>query len=144
MVINNFPTGQILKAISLRECKDFEGNELCLEQIKFIFENEIVTLLPIIDTDEIEVNQEENTNLISDNSDYFQYFLGKKLMAIWICENDQGYQDQVIFAFDNLHPSIVFVSEGSVLKVFICQQIKVINNSVQNLDQINLKQPSFI
>lgn len=45
-------------------------------------------------------------------------------MTVWVCENDQGYRDQVIFAFEYLHPSIAFVAEGSVLKAFRYEQIK--------------------
>lgn len=46
-----------------------------------------------------------------------------KLMNVWVCENQQGYQDQVIFAFDSLHPCITFMTEGSVIKPFVYQQI---------------------
>jgi hypothetical protein len=42
---------------------------------------------------------------------------------VWVCENQQGYQDQVILAFEQLHPTIAFIAEGSVLKVFRYQQI---------------------
>lgn len=132
MVINEFPTGQILQAIEIKECQDFDNNELCLEQVQLIFENQTITLLPIIDTDEIEIVQQENQSNNADQSVYFQSFVNKKLMAVWVCENDQGYQDQVIFAFDNLHPSLAFISEGSVLKVFTHQQLKVTIN--QNLN----------
>jgi hypothetical protein len=132
MVINEFPTGQILQAISIIECQDFETNELCLEQVQLIFEKESLTLLPIIDTDEIEIIQKENNSKIVDTSFYFTPFLCQKLMGVWLCENDQGYQDQVIFAFNNLHPSLAFISEGSVLKVFTYQQIKTITNQKQN------------
>ncbi|WP_217360052.1 DUF6334 family protein [Anabaena sp. UHCC 0253] len=44
-------------------------------------------------------------------------------MAVWICENDQGYKDQVILAFESLHPHIAFVAEGSVIKAFLSQQV---------------------
>lgn len=140
MVINEFPIGQNLKSISIIECQDFETNELCLEQVQLIFENQIITLLPIVDTDEIEIIQQENnySNNNLDISSYFQSFLDKKLMTVWLCENDQGYQDQVIFAFDNLHPSITFISEGSVLKVFTYQQIKTITNQPQNYKPIQV------
>ncbi len=44
-------------------------------------------------------------------------------MDVWVCSNSQGYQDQVIFAFEHLHPSLAFVAEGSTLKVFGFQQV---------------------
>lgn len=49
--------------------------------------------------------------------------LGIKLMSVWMCKNVQGYQDQIIFAFKTLHPTITFLAEGSVIKVFMHQQV---------------------
>ncbi|NET60797.1 MAG: hypothetical protein F6K47_33080 [Symploca sp. SIO2E6] len=48
-----------------------------------------------------------------------QSFLGKQLMTVWVCENDQGYRYQVILAFEYLHPSLIFVAEGSVITAFL-------------------------
>jgi Family of unknown function (DUF6334) len=50
--------------------------------------------------------------------------LGQRLQTIWVCDNSQGYQAQVILAFGQLYPTIAFVAEGSVLKVFTYQQVK--------------------
>ncbi|GAP97914.1 hypothetical protein NIES2104_44670 [Leptolyngbya sp. NIES-2104] len=49
--------------------------------------------------------------------------IGKKLQTVWQCENAQGYQDQIIFAFGQLQPSVTFLAEGSVLKVFQSQSL---------------------
>ena len=143
MVINEFPIGQTLLGVSTQEDQEFEGDELCLDQVKLYFEDTEhkitwITLSPLVDTDEIDVKIEKNTKKptkknphppfhadgnIGNNQLFSSLVLGTKLMAVWICENDQGYKDQVIFAFESLHPQIAFVAEGSVIKAFINQQI---------------------
>lgn len=119
MATDEFPIGQTLTAISIVEDKEFSGKELCFDKIQLFFPDTTVTLLPIADTDEIEIIQETITTPDSVNTpSWCQFLLGKKLMTVWVCENDQGYRDQVIFAFEYLHPTIAFIAEGSVLKAF--------------------------
>jgi len=119
MATDEFPIGQPLTAVSILEDKEFSSNELCLDKIQFFFQDTTVTVLPIADTDEIEIIQETNNIPLAKNTpSWCQSLLGKKLMTVWICENDQGYRDQVIFAFEYMRPSIAFVAEGSVLKAF--------------------------
>ncbi len=137
MEINDFPIGQKLNAITVIEEQDFNNNELCLDKIQLFFEDIMLTLSPIIDTDEIEIISEYHHNNYELNApDWCQKFLGKKLMNIWICENNQEYQDQIILAFENLHPSISFISEGSVIKVFTYQQVSAIINQNKKLCQV--------
>jgi hypothetical protein len=58
-------------------------------------------------------------------------------MTVWVCDNDQGYQDQIVFAFGYLRPSLAFVSEGSVIKVFNYEQIyRVFPNSKLHHNQV--------
>ncbi len=124
MAINDFPIGQALTAVSIFEDKEFAGNELCCDKVQLFFENIALTLLPIIDTDEIEITQESNVAVSAAQTPFWcQNLLGKKLMTLWVCENDQGYQDQVIFAFGNLRPCVAFIAEGSVIKAFRHEQI---------------------
>jgi len=143
MVINEFPIGQTLLGVSTQEDQEFDGDELCLDQVKLYFEDTEhkitwITLSPIVDTDEINVKIEKNPKKptkknphppfhadgnISNNQLLSSLVLGTKLMAVWICENDQGYKDQVILAFESLHPRMAFVAEGSVIKAFLNQQI---------------------
>lgn len=124
MATHEFPIGQLLTAVSIVEYKEF-GSDECLDQVKLSFQDTTITLLPLADTDEIEVLQENTTvSSLADTPFWCKSFLGKKLMTVWVCENDQGYRDQVIFAFEYLHPSIAFVAEGSVLKAFRYEQIK--------------------
>ena len=137
MLINDFPIGQKLNAVTVIEDKEFNNNELCLDKIQLFFEDVVMTLSPIIDTDEIEITQEyHHNNYELKTPDWCEQFLGKKLMNIWVCENNQEYQDQIILAFDNLHPSISFISEGSVIKVFTYQQVKSIINQNKKLCQV--------
>lgn len=128
MVCNEFPIGQELKALSITEDKEFQSDELCFSKVQFIFKDTAITLTPIIDTDEIDITQESNVNFSTvDTPIWCKHFLGKKLMTLWVCENDQGYQDQVIFAFENLHPSISFVAEGSAIKAFRQEAVRVVS-----------------
>lgn len=134
MAINNFPIGQILIGIDVIEDKDFSGNEYYLEKITLFFENKMIILSPISDTDEIEImSKDYNNHGQKINTPFWgQSFVNKKLMTVWICDNDQGYQDQVIFALGYLKPSLAFVSEGSTIKVFKSEQIyrTILNNNL--------------
>jgi len=146
MVINEFPIGQTLLGVSTQEDQEFEGDELCLDQVKLYFEDTEhkitwITLSPLVDTDEIDVKIEKNTKKPTKKNPHPPFhadgnignnqlaklatslFQSTRLMAVWICENDQGYKDQVILAFESLHPNIAFVAEGSVIKAFLNQQI---------------------
>jgi|GEM_PF-2053025 len=144
MAINEFPIGQRLIGVSTIEDQEFDGNELCLNEVNFYFEDTedritVVTLLPIIDTDEIKVIIEEAIkegtkvyakSSVGNNKLLFSLALGVKLMSVWVCENIQGYQDQVIFAFQTLHPSITFLAEGSTIKVFVHEQVYKTENEL--------------
>lgn len=127
MVENELPIGSILKEVSIIEDQEFGGEELCCDRIQLIFQDAAVILQPLADTDEIEIvisaaPSSLSSTLISSPT-WCSSLLGKKLQMLWVCENHQGYRDQVIFAFEQLHPSIAFIAEGSVLKVFRYQQI---------------------
>ncbi len=129
MATDEFPIGQPLTAVSILEDKEFSSNEICLDKIQLFFQDSTITLLPIADTDEIEIIQENINTLSEENTpSWCQSLLGKKLMTVWICENDQGYRDQVIFAFEYMRPSIAFVAEGSVLKAFRHEPIYCVNS----------------
>ncbi|MBD2678054.1 MULTISPECIES: DUF6334 family protein [Nostoc] len=133
MAINEFPIGQRLIGVSTIRDVEYEGDELCLDEVNLYLEDTehkitVVTLLPIADTDEIKVIIEEaikENNQVSAKSYNLlpSLALGVKLMSVWVCENVQGYQDQVIFAFETLHPTITFLAEGSVIKVFMHEQV---------------------
>lgn len=130
MEINEYPIGQELTAVSVTEDKEFKSDELCFDKVHFIFKDTAIILTPIIDTDEIEISQESNISFSVVNTPVWcKHFLGKKLMTLWVCENDQGYRDQVIFAFDNLRPSISFVAEGSAIKAFRQEPVRVVDTA---------------
>lgn len=119
MQANKFPIGETLLGVSLSEYTEFNTPELCLEQLQLIFAKKIISLRPLEDSDEIEVAiKPYSKNVTAILIDDPFSLKGKKLQSVWLCENNQGYLDQIIFAFDNLQPTIAFVAEGSVLKVF--------------------------
>ncbi|MGK7904420.1 MAG: DUF6334 family protein [Hormoscilla sp.] len=123
-MVDEFPIGETLTEVSIVEYKEFGGDELCLDKVQLIFPDRTVILQPLADTDEIEIILKSTTlTSLTNHPTWCSSLLGKKLQTVWVCENDQGYQDQIIFAFDRLHPSIAFIAEGSVLKAFHCEQI---------------------
>ena len=123
MAEDDFPAGCILTEVSVIEDREFGGDE-CLDQVQLIFQDTKVILRSLADTDEIEIMHKTTTASFPTNTPaWCSQFLGKKLQTVWVCENLQGYRDQIVFAFDRLHPSIAFVAEGSVLKVFCYEQV---------------------
>lgn len=125
MAINEFPIGEPLKSVSIVEYKEDGGDNLCLDKVQLFFEKTSVTLLPLADSDEIEIIQEHLAYFEpAVTPSWCRNFLGKKLMTVWVCKNDQGYQDQVIFAFEYLRPSLSFIAECSSILVFQCQPLK--------------------
>ncbi|WP_124975291.1 DUF6334 family protein [Aphanothece sacrum] len=138
MINNKFPIGQTLTGVTVIEDKDFGGNELCLEQVKLLFLEQTIILLPISDTDEIKIIKENKVDkYITNSPSWCESFINKKLMTVWVCDNDQGYQDQVIFAFGYLRPSLAFVSEGSVIKVFNYEPIyRVLSDTKLQYNQV--------
>lgn len=92
-----------------------------------MFEQTVLVLRAIPDTDEIRLTVEAASggppSPAADIPVWSQPLVGKKLQSIWQCDNSQGYRDQICFAFDTLAPTVAFVCEGSVLKVFCYRQV---------------------
>jgi hypothetical protein len=115
--------------MSFLQDRELEFDKLTLDSISFYFDHyKIIELNPIGDTDEIEIklislpdkNKDRNIPIeeMPPNDNWFKTFINQKIQYIGLCTNNQGYQDQVIFAFGYCTPSVDFVSENSVLKVF--------------------------
>lgn len=136
MVENNFDSiiGCTLKNIVIIEDRELDLDEVALDSVGFYFDNyNVIELNPVVDTDEINIkfisiqdrNKNDSITLSSvigeaqkQHYSWSAELIDKKIQAIWLCTNHQGYQDQIIFAFDYFSPSISFVAEDSVLKVF--------------------------
>jgi hypothetical protein len=133
MVENELPIGSILKEVSIVEDQEFGSAELCLDRVQLIFQDTAVILQPLADTDEIEIisssvpsltNQapsSPDSTLITSPTWYssllvksFRWYGSVKLSRV---------SRSNCFAFEQFHPSIAFIAEGSVLKVFRYQQI---------------------
>ncbi|MDM8519438.1 DUF6334 family protein [Anaerolineales bacterium HSG6] len=119
VVSDEFPISYNLTGISVVENKIFGGKNLLLEEVNLFFAevNKVIKLRPLGDTDEIEITQQTVTNVSTGAPYWGETFIGKQLQAIWVCDNNQGYQDMVIFGFDWLRPSLTFISEVSMLVV---------------------------
>jgi hypothetical protein len=131
MVGNNneeFPRGYYLTGVSVVEYTESGGLDLELDEVHLLFDQiqRMVTLKPISATDEVEIIHQPTPNPppTINTPDWMQPFVGKKLGAVWVCDNQQGYQDLVIFAFQYLQPNIGFLAEGSVLKVVRHEMVK--------------------
>lgn len=127
MVTVNLPIGEILMGVSIIENTEIESHEIRLDQVKLFFQNTALTLQPLPDTDEVEITQEPIDSPLNTNTNntpsWCRQFLGKMLQTAWICENAQNYQDQVIFAFEFLTPTLAVVAEGSALNVLRFEKI---------------------
>lgn len=123
-VKNRFPIGHPLMGISIVQETEFGGDELCLDRVELIFQKQTIVMMPISETDEIEIETQSTiSSSLINNQNWGDFLIGKKLQMVWICKNSQGYKDQIIFAFDRLHPTIAFIAEGSVIKAFQYKQI---------------------
>ncbi len=129
MVENDLPIGAPLLSILAIADSTFTQPELCFDQLQFIFATQTLILSAIADTDEIKLSQtvtvqggDQGGDVPS--PDWARSLLGQKLQTLWTCENAQGYQDQIVLAFGQLHPSVTILAEGSVLKVFQNQPLQ--------------------
>jgi hypothetical protein len=128
---NEFPIGHPLVSVLVKEDREFGGNDLCLDEVCFVFPEATILLQPISDTDEIQITSVPTIASTQGVAPVWcEALLGQRLQTAWVCDNSQGYQDQVILAFGQLHPTIAFVAEGSTLKVFAYQQVKKNTGSI--------------
>lgn len=75
----------------------------------------------ITETDEIGIellpDNAANDLKALDSDSWLNRMIGLQLQSVWICDNEQGYRDLVVLAFEHLMPNVAFVSEGSALKL---------------------------
>ncbi|MDB5033810.1 MAG: hypothetical protein JWQ98_1051 [Chlorobi bacterium] len=114
----DFPFGDKLVAIEGKIDKR-STSDMCFDEITVVFEEKTIVLLPLPDTDEIniEVVPTIKSSKRRKRHQLFPILSGKALLGVWICNNDQGYQDLMVLAFEYLQPNIGVLAEGSVLKV---------------------------
>ena len=134
-IIDQIPLNQPLISIVEHQDTEFETDELCLDRLDLIFPNYQLTILPVTETDEIEISiqpnrGEDNTvNLVlrealrAATRNWWEPLLHQTLQMLWLCQNQQGYTDQLIFAFETLQPTLGILAEGSVLKPFYMRSI---------------------
>ncbi|MDM8519437.1 DUF6334 family protein [Anaerolineales bacterium HSG6] len=138
---NEFPISYHLTTVSVIEDKLFGGKELELDKVQLFFEevNTVITLKPLPDTDEIEISQQiiSQPFLTEPVPSWCQPFIGQQLQALWVCDNNQDYQDMVVFGFGWLRPSLTFVCEASVLLVLTHN---VMNREPHQIQRIGKKQ----
>lgn len=124
--INNH-FGEKLSRVLVKQATDFISldNYVLADEIIFLLEKGFIQILPIIDTDELVVEFFDLNETINFNEfeTFSTHFTGRGLSAIWNCVNTNGYSDLFIISFNNLHPSLLVLSEGSSLKLFDANQL---------------------
>lgn len=118
--------GEKLSKVLIKRNAIFEStdNHIFADEIYFVFKNDCLYISPITESDEIGfeiLNISENKSLDQLENILLQ-FNDKKLGEFWNCTNSRDYFDAFILGFDRLHPSIIILSEGSVLKIFQAKQ----------------------
>ena len=129
-IIDQIPLNQPLISIVEHQDTEFETDELCLDRLDLIFPNYQLTILPVTETDEISIqpnrgvyNTVNQAALRAATRNFWEPLLHQTLQMIWLCQNQQGYTDQLIFAFETLQPTLGILAEGSVLKPFYMRSI---------------------
>jgi hypothetical protein len=101
---------------------DFEtsNNEILADEVIIDLGEQLISIIPLIDTDELEVRIFEASEYVKNTNSkpVFKKYTGAKLSYTWDAVNTKGYKDVFMMAFDNLIPAIMVLSEGSVLKLF--------------------------
>lgn len=89
--------------------------------VLFAFEAGGLELRPLPDTDELSLSFINKPLLHAANNDFQQYQIGQrdwKFQMYWRCQNANGYDDMIVLGFQDLHPNLIILSEGSSLKFF--------------------------
>jgi len=116
-----YQISEILESIYVWEDQVLKMKEPSYDKVILNFRNNSVVLEPLPDTDEISLTVKRRKDINFDGGLRIDNnCIGKKLCTIWECKNSQEYTDMIIFSFEYLRPSIGFLCEGSVLKLFRC------------------------
>jgi hypothetical protein len=126
MVESDLLIGQTLQGIRTIAETDFTTDTTYYALVELIFQDYAIVLKPILETDEIEITQIPNSSMETPTPAWGIKFLQQRLQTFWVSENAQGYQDQVSFALGSkLHPNLMFIAEGSAIKVFQCSPVEL-------------------
>lgn len=114
--MDNTVLGQKLQGINLKKSMFQSTEQIIAAEIEMVFETHKLVIRPLCDTDEVEYEY----ILLTENSPFeiFHPFSGRKLSSVWQCRNNNGYFDMLGIGFDELHPALLILSEGSSLKLF--------------------------
>jgi hypothetical protein len=117
---------QKITSIKMIPCEGFDNsdNELLADKIFIRCSKTSLVITPLCDTDELKIEEfKEELNVQQFHTeDILSEFVGAKVGYTWEGINSNGYLDVFIIACKNLHPSILILSEGSCLKLFLVKQ----------------------
>ena len=119
------PIGELLNGVSIIENTNHDSAEISLTQVKLYFQKKAIILQVVTETDEIDIVVEplDDSYRVNNTPKWCTEYINKMLQSVWICENNQKYQDQVIFAFEYITPSLSFVAEGSAMSVLKLEKV---------------------
>ncbi|XZF16352.1 DUF6334 family protein [Chitinophagaceae bacterium MMS25-I14] len=112
--------GKKLTSLKIIENTSYENaGWLLADKMLFCFDNLLLTLKPLTETDEISIEYTDLTKSIdgANYKDVFSEFIGHKFGNTWECTNLNGYFDAYLIGFDTLHPHLLVLSEGNTLKI---------------------------
>src|SRR5688572_33259358 len=108
--------GEKLLQLRVKRVAEFASAENCVlaDEIVFKLENNSIRIVPLTDTDELvtEFLDESGSVDTSEFETILPGLIGKTLSAVWSCVNENGYSDMFVLSFENLHPSLLVLSEG--------------------------------
>ena len=95
--------------------------EALVDEAIFLFETRLMRILPVDDTDEIRIDCSKMDDFKNRRSlkplPGLDQYIGKTLSSAWNCTNTRGYFDMFVLGFYYLNPTLIFLSEGGVLKL---------------------------
>lgn len=119
---NDSILGEKVARFLIKQNQDFESSddEILIDELIVDLEMSVIRISPVVNSDEIIwecfTRDTLNEHSLKDYSAIQQY-VGRTLSATWTCTNSNGYFDLLILGLDRLHPTLLILSEGGVLKV---------------------------
>lgn len=96
-----------------------------INEIKIYFAHQNIIIRPLSNTDELKISFSKNKDIeqVSLQENTLSKLIGKKLTFAWEGYNANGYLDVCILSFEYLTPNILFLSEGSSIKIFCIDKV---------------------
>jgi len=122
--------GETVTKIWMKRNLDFQAanDEILIDELFVCLESAVLHIRPLVDTDEI---QFDLLSPVPDNSVGYEncyelsQLLGRTVSEVWLSTNTRGYFDLLVLGLTQLHPTLLILSEGGVLKLINVDSIFV-------------------